>query len=79
MSRKPILAKKSFMISRRAIEKSVRAIVDRGQPRSALKEIDIEACGKSRIPLGGLVQRLHQANLDYVFSVMTNQVTPETP
>ena len=56
-----------------AVEKSVRAVVDRGQPRSALKEIDIEACGKSRIPLGGLVQRLHQANLDYLYSVMSDQ------
>jgi glyoxylase-like metal-dependent hydrolase (beta-lactamase superfamily II) len=62
----------------KAIETSVRAIVERGQPRSALRDIDIEACGKSRIPLGGLVQRLHQANLDYIYSVMTNQVQPET-
>lgn len=61
----------------KAIEKGVRAVVDRGQPRSALREIDIEACGKSRIPLGGLVQRLHQANLDYMYSVLTHQATPE--
>ena len=26
-------------------------------------DITIEECGLSRIPLGGLVQRLHQANL----------------
>ncbi len=54
----------------RTIEKRVRSLVDRGRPRSELVKIDIEACGKSRIPLGGLVQRLHQANLDYLYGQM---------
>jgi hypothetical protein len=45
--------------------------VEKGLPRSALAQIDIESCGKSRIPLGGLVQRLHQANLDYLYAEMT--------
>jgi cyclase len=52
----------------RAIDKKVRAIVEKGLPRSALAKIDIESCGKSRIPLGGLVQRLHQANLEHLYS-----------
>jgi len=52
----------------RCIDRKVRTLVERGQPRSALAEIDIEACGKSRIPLGGLVQRLHLANLDYLYN-----------
>lgn len=52
------------------IKKRVRAVVEKGQARSELKKIDIEACGKSRIPLGGLVQRLHQANLDYLYTQM---------
>jgi hypothetical protein len=51
----------------RAIDKKVRAIVEKELPRSELAKIDIEACGRSRIPLGGLVQRLHQANLEYVY------------
>jgi cyclase len=51
----------------RTIEKEVQSVIDRGLPRSALSTIDIEACGKSRIPLGGLVQRLHQANLEYLY------------
>jgi glyoxylase-like metal-dependent hydrolase (beta-lactamase superfamily II) len=51
----------------RNIEKRVRTVIERNQPKSALRRIDIESCGKSRIPLGGLVQRLHQANLDYVY------------
>jgi len=36
-------------------------------PRQELLRIDIESCGKSRIPLDGLVQRLHQANLLYLY------------
>jgi glyoxylase-like metal-dependent hydrolase (beta-lactamase superfamily II) len=54
----------------RCIEKQVRAVVEKGLPRSELDKIDIEVCGKSRIPLGGLVQRLHKANLDYVYTEM---------
>jgi cyclase len=56
----------------RIIDRKVRAIVDKGLPRSALAEIDIEACGLSRIPLGGLVQRLHLANLDHLYSELQN-------
>jgi len=53
-----------------AIEKRVQAIVDKGLPKTAVRSIDIEACGKSRIPLGGLVQRLHIANLEYLYNEM---------
>ncbi len=58
----------------RAIERKVRSVIERGLPRSALSKIDIESCGKSRIPLGGLVQRLHQANLE----AMYNELVAET-
>lgn len=54
----------------RCVERRVRTAIDKGLPRSSLREIDIEACGKSRIPLGGLVQRLHVANLEYVYDEM---------
>lgn len=57
----------------KTIETQVRAVVDKGLPRSELRKIDIEDCGKSRIPLGGLVQRLHLANLDYLYSEMLAQ------
>jgi cyclase len=57
----------------RAIEKKVRAVIDKDAPRSALAKIDIESCGKSRIPLGGLVRRLHLANLEYVYDELTDQ------
>jgi glyoxylase-like metal-dependent hydrolase (beta-lactamase superfamily II) len=56
----------------RCINKKVKAIVDKDLPRSELAKIDIEDCGRSRIPLGGLVQRLHMANLEYLYTQMTN-------
>jgi cyclase len=61
----------------RTIEKRVRALVDRGLPRSELKKIDVESCGKSRIPLGGLVRRLHQANLEALYSEMSAEPARE--
>jgi cyclase len=57
----------------RCISKKVRAMVDNGSPRSDLAQIDIESCGRSRIPLGGLVQRLHQANLEYLYDQIQNE------
>jgi glyoxylase-like metal-dependent hydrolase (beta-lactamase superfamily II) len=54
----------------RTIQKKVADVVKEAQPRSALDNIDIEACGKSRIPLGGLVRRLHLANLEYLYDTM---------
>ena len=56
----------------RCINKKVKAIVDKDLPRSELAKIDIEDCGRSRIPLGGLVQRLHMANLEYLYTQMAN-------
>lgn len=56
----------------RAVERKVRAFVEKGTPRSELNSITIESCGKSRIPLGGLALRLHQANLDHLYAEMTS-------
>jgi cyclase len=55
----------------KAARRKVQAIVDKGLPRSELASISIESCGKSRIPLGGLVQRLHVANLEFLYTEMT--------
>ena len=44
------------------LEDKVTRIVEKGLNRSALERITIESCGKSRIPLNGLVQDLHRAN-----------------
>lgn len=45
------------------IHEKVREKVEAGAPRDELRKIGVERCGKSRIPLDGLVQDLHQANL----------------
>ncbi|MBC7234875.1 MAG: MBL fold metallo-hydrolase [Chloroflexi bacterium] len=47
----------------RLIEERVQKIVRRGDPPSALRNIDIESCGLSRIPLDGMVSKLHLDNL----------------
>jgi glyoxylase-like metal-dependent hydrolase (beta-lactamase superfamily II) len=57
----------------RCIEKKVRDVVDKDQPRSDLEKITIESCGKSRIPLGGLVQRLHVANVEYLYNELRSE------
>jgi len=57
-------------------EKVKEAIETRASPE-AVAEIDIEQCGKSRIPLNGLVQQLHEANLLYLYDLMMDQVGKE--
>lgn len=49
------------------IEARVRRLIQRGDPPARLRDIDIESCGKSRIPLDGLVARLHLDNLVAVY------------
>ncbi len=48
--------------------------MEAGAPPESVAEIDIEQCGKSRIPLNGLVQQLHEANLLHLYDLMTAQV-----
>ena len=52
------------------VEEKVQKIVDSGQPRAALNEITIDDCGRSRIPLNGLVQDLHLVNLQTLYDEM---------
>lgn len=40
------------------------------RPRESVREHGIEACGKSRIPLHGLVQQFHAANLHALYNRM---------
>ncbi len=44
------------------LRKKVDALVKRKKPRDAAREITLESCGKSRIPLNGLVAQLHTGN-----------------
>jgi cyclase len=55
-----------------AIHDRVKQVVDAGEDIEALNQISIESCGKSRIPLNGLVQDLHQANLYTLYQQMTD-------
>lgn len=58
-----------------AIESRVRKVVKNHDPREALQRITIESCGLSRIPLGGLVQSIHRANLASLYKRMSAQGT----
>jgi len=55
-----------------AIYKKVSRVIESGGGLEALQRIDIESCGKSRIPLNGLVQDLHETNLYTLYHQMTN-------
>jgi len=45
-----------------SLRRKVEAAVKHKKPRDAVREITIESCGKSRIPLNGLVTQLHTGN-----------------
>jgi glyoxylase-like metal-dependent hydrolase (beta-lactamase superfamily II) len=53
-----------------AIRKKVEQLVKRRKPRESAREIALESCGKSRIPLNGLVTRLHTANVLALYDKM---------
>jgi glyoxylase-like metal-dependent hydrolase (beta-lactamase superfamily II) len=51
----------------KAIQKAVRTAMRRKNPLEVLDSIGVEACGKSRILLGGLASELHTRNLRYLY------------
>lgn len=55
------------------IRRHVEWALERGKPPEALDNVSIEACGKSRIPLNGLVQELHLANLRALYRELAAQ------
>jgi cyclase len=55
------------------IRRRIEHILDKKRPVEALDEITLEECGKSRIPLNGLVQELHQANLRALYDELLPQ------
>jgi cyclase len=58
------------------IEQQIEHHLAKGMPRSSLASLDIESCHKSRIPLNGLTEELHQANLAYLYDLLsTDQET----
>ena len=50
-----------------AIKKVVKIAAKRKDPNPKLQEATVEACGKSRVLLGGLVEELHKRNLIALF------------
>jgi len=59
-----------------ALRRHVEAVLERHLPPEALDRIDIETCGKSRIPLNGLVQELHRANLRALYEELRKKRAP---
>jgi len=58
-----------------AIRKAVKTASHRKNPQDALLAIDIEACGKSRVFLGGLAEELHRRNIRCLY----RQILAEDP
>ena len=54
------------------IKNKVMKVINAGKPASALENISIESCGKSRIPLNGFVADLHYANLVRLYNEWSN-------
>jgi len=50
-----------------AIQATVEQLMDEGATKHDLAQLDIEQFGRSRIPLGGVVQQFHTANLLYLW------------
>src|SRR5258707_3297318 len=57
-----------------AVKKFVETACNQSDPHRYLDNIDIERCGKSRIPLNGSVQQLHQANLRSLYRQISGEM-----
>lgn len=55
----------------KTLEEKIARIVEKGKGREALDRLSIDDCGKSRIPLNGLVQDLHRANVYALYEELT--------
>lgn len=51
----------------RTLREKVEALIEKGKGAEDLTGVNIEACGKSRIPLNGLVQQLHRTNCEALY------------
>ncbi|MCS6843868.1 MAG: MBL fold metallo-hydrolase [Caldilineales bacterium] len=62
------------------LEETVRRHIAEGRSVQELLKHNIEDCGCSRIPLNGMVQRLHQANLYYLYKQLLGEpLLPPVP
>lgn len=58
------------------IVREVRRYLQQGKPREALREIDVESCGISRIALNGLAPQLHHRNLLALYQRLSAEIRP---
>lgn len=58
------------------IRARVREGIEMGLTRDEIAALDIEECGLSRVPLGGLAQHLHRANVLYLYDGMRRGTIP---
>jgi cyclase len=63
---------KSSIAYLNTIYECVQQELEAGASKEELRRIDIESCGRSRIPLDGLVQDLHLANLEVLYDQLTS-------
>lgn len=61
-----------------AIEQKVQGMLKRGRPKSALSALTVEQCHKSRIPLNGMVEALHQNNLAHLYNEFSTEKKVQT-
>lgn len=61
------------------IEHAVDQHIRNSAPVETLLRTSIEQCGRSRIPLNGMVQKLHQANLYYLYQLKTGHSVARHP
>ena len=61
-----------------SIRKAVKAAARKRNPLEALANIDIEACGKNRIYLGGLAEDLHRRNLRFLYKHLSHDESEES-
>lgn len=54
----------------RLLRKKVEDVLKRNKGPEALSRIDVETCGKSRIPLNGLIQKLHRSNAETLYRML---------
>jgi len=58
------------------IRKVAKTATRRRSPQEYLDKMEIEACGKSRVYLGGLVEELHRRNLRALYKQMQAEKSP---
>lgn len=51
----------------RTLRDKIDDVITHNKGFNALESVSIEACGKSRIPLNGLVQQLHRSNVEALY------------